>query len=139
MQNVTRKFRLITWLAVLWLASAGVTAQESIKVDNTVRRMITHVPDNLPYNPPLVISLHGMQQDAAYQRNQTGWDAVADTAKFVVVYPEGLNKAWDIGGMTDIRFLEVIIDTMYARCHINRNRAYPVSYTHLTLPTSIVV
>lgn len=129
MKNVTRKFRLITWLAVLWLASAGVTAQESIKVDNTVRRMITHVPDNLPYNPPLVISLHGMQQDAAYQRNQTGWDAVADTAKFVVVYPEGLNKAWDIGGMTDIRFLEVIIDTMYARCHINRNRVYLTGFS----------
>lgn len=129
MKDMMSIFKWAACMAVLWLAGGTVTAQESIKVDNTVRRMITHVPDKLPYNPPLVISLHGMQQDAAYQRNQTGWDAVADTAGFVVVYPEGVNKAWDIGGMTDIRFLETIIDTMYARCHINRNRVYLTGFS----------
>ena len=49
---------------------------------------------------------------------------MADTAKFVVVYPNGVNKAWDISGDTDIKFLETIIDTMYNRYHVNRNRVY---------------
>ncbi|MDO4172123.1 MAG: phospholipase, partial [Prevotellaceae bacterium] len=66
-----------------------MTAQESIPVGSTTRNMITYAPTNLPYNPPLVISLHGMGQDAAYQRNQAKWESVADTAKFVVVYPNG--------------------------------------------------
>lgn len=99
-------------------------AQETIKVGTTVRNMITYVPEDLPYSAPLVISLHGMNQDANYQRSQAKWESVADTAKFVVVYPNGINRGWDISGMTDINFIEAIIDTMYARHHINRNRVY---------------
>ncbi len=105
-------------------AGLGAFAQENIQVDGTVRRMITYAPEGLPYNPPLVISLHGMNQDANYQRGQAKWETVADTAKFVVVYPNGIGNAWDISGDTDIRFLETIIDTMYNRYHVNRNRVY---------------
>ena len=121
--------------STLWLSLAcgllpvQVQAQENITVDGTVRNMITYAPEDLPYNPPLVISLHGMSQDANYQRGQTNWEAVADTAKFVVVYPNGINKAWDISGDTDIRFIETIIDTMYSRHHINRNRVYLTGFS----------
>ena len=91
----------------------------------------------MPYNPPLVISLHGMNQDANYQKGQANWEAVADTAKFVVVYPNGINKAWDISGDTDIKFLETIIDTMYNRYHINRNRVYLSGFSMGGMPIII--
>ncbi len=115
-----------TSLAVLLAALPCLSqAQENIRVGTSTRNMITYVPRSLPeYNAPLLISLHGMNQDAAYQRDQTKWNAVADTAKFVVVYPNGINKGWDIGGTTDTKFIEAIIDTMYQRYHINRNRVY---------------
>jgi poly(3-hydroxybutyrate) depolymerase len=113
-----------TCLLCAWVWGTQANAQESIKVGNTTRNMITYAPEGLPYNPPLVISLHGMNQDANYQKGQANWEAVADTAKFVVVYPNGINKAWDISGDTDIKFLETVIDTMYNRYHINRNRVY---------------
>jgi hypothetical protein len=42
----------------------------------------------------------------------------------VVVYPAGINNAWDISGMTDINFILAIIDEMYDRYGIDRNRVY---------------
>ena len=113
-----------TCLLCAWVWGQQANAQESIKVGDTTRNMITYAPEGLPYNRPLVISLHGLNQDADYQKGQANWEAVADTAKFVVVYPNGVNKAWDISGDTDIKFLETIIDTMYNRYHIDRNRVY---------------
>lgn len=97
-----------TCLLCAWVWGQQANAQESIKVGDTTRNMITYAPEGLPYNRPLVISLHGLNQDADYQKGQANWEAVADTAKFVVVYPNGVNKAWDISGDTDIKFLETI-------------------------------
>ena len=85
-----------TCLLCAWAWGQQANAQESIKVGDTTRNMITYAPEGLPYNPPLVISLHGLNQDADYQKGQANWEAVADTAKFVVVYPNGVNKAWYI-------------------------------------------
>ena len=123
--NIMKKTFLWMFAVTLCLPLTNISAQETIQVGNTTRNMITYVPEGLPaYNAPLVISLHGYNQDANYQRTNTKWNAVADTAKFVMVYPNGNNKSWDIGGDTDTRFIEAIIDTMYSRYHINRNRVY---------------
>lgn len=120
-----RKTFITLVLGLSALFSQVAQAQlENIKVGTTTRTMLSYAPEKLPYNPPLVISLHGMGQDAVYQKNQCNWEAVADTAKFVVVYPNGLNNGWDISGTTDTKFIEAIIDTMYNRYHINRNRVY---------------
>lgn len=42
----------------------------------------------------------------------------------MVVYPNAINKFWDVNGTSDIRFLEVIIEKMHERYNINRNRIY---------------
>ena len=102
---------------------AGET-REKIQVGNSTREMLVYVPRNLPDYAPLVISMHGMNQDAAYQKGMANWAAVADTAKFVVVYPEGIDKSWDIGGDRDTKFVEAIIDNMFERYSINKNRVY---------------
>lgn len=88
------------------------------------RNMIVYAPSNLPSNRPLLISMHGASQDANYQRNQANYEAVADTAKFVVVYPDGEGNMWDLGGMKDINFLLDIIEEMHRRYSIDKNRVY---------------
>lgn len=97
---------------------------QTIKVGTTTRNMIVYVPSGLAADRPLLISLHGMNQDAPYQQNQTKWETIADTAKFALVYPNGNNKSWDINGNGDIDFLLAIIDTMYNRHKIDKNRVY---------------
>lgn len=116
-------------LAVLLLAVVSAFALENIRVGNTTRTMISYAPNGLPSQPALVIACHGMNQDAPYLQNESKWETVADTAKFVVVYPNGENKAWDISGNKDVQFLEAIIDTMYQRYHINRNRVYLTGFS----------
>lgn len=68
--------------------------------------------------------MHGFNQDARYQQEKAQWEPIADTAKFVVVYPEGLNKRWDINGYTDLDFIAAIIDTMFLRHRVDRSRVY---------------
>ncbi|BAV06734.1 esterase, PHB depolymerase family [Filimonas lacunae] len=100
------------------------TAQVTIPVGTTLRSMIVYVPTNLPQNRPLLISMHGANQSADYQRNAAKWEPIADTSKFIVVFPSGINNQWDISGTSDISFINAIIDTMQQRYAINRNRVY---------------
>jgi hypothetical protein len=65
-----------------------------------------------------------MNQDIAYQQNQTKWELVAKEHGFVVVYPGGINNSWDIYGTSDVDFILAIIDEMYDRYSIDRNRVY---------------
>lgn len=106
------------------LCLLNIHAQETLISDGTERKIIVYAPKDLGKNRPLLISMHGMNQDANYQRNQANYESVADTAKFVVVYPDGINKGWDLGGMKDINFITNIINEMYNRYSIDRNRVY---------------
>lgn len=119
-------------LVLLVYASAGcfsAHALENIKVGNTTRTMISYAPEGLPSQPALVIVCHGANQDAAYQQGMSKWESVADTAKFVVVYANGVNRFWDISGQSDLNFMTAIIDTMYQRHRINRNRVYLTGFS----------
>lgn len=111
--------------------TSPLTAQtlETLTVDGKDRTMLVHAPKDLPENPPLVISLHGANQDAHYQLNQTHWDVCADTAKFVVVLPNAINKFWDTGGTSDIKFLRTIISRMHERYNVNLDRVYLTGFS----------
>lgn len=118
------KHLLLLTLLTLFFAPANSMALENIKVGSTTRTMIVIAPNNLPDNRPLIINMHGMNQDAGYQQAQAKWENIADTAKFVVVLPNGISNAWDISGTRDIEFITTIIDTMSNRYGIDRNRVY---------------
>lgn len=120
----------LKWVKVSHVGSKfGTIMSKSLTVNGITRNMLTYAPKDLPDNSPLVISLHGYNQDAAYQREQTQWEAVADTAKFVVVYPNGINKSWDTLGDTDINFLKAIIDEMSNLYNIDRERVYLTGFS----------
>lgn len=102
---------------------AATTENWTIKVGGTTRNGIAYIPSGIA-NPAMILQLHGMNQDAAYQKNQAKWEPIADTAKFIVVFPNGTNKQWDISGTNDVNFMSAIIDTMYSRYKIDKNRVY---------------
>ena len=90
------------------------------------REIHVYAPSNLKENSPLLISCHGMDQDPNYQQSNTHWEAVADTAGFVVVYPRGgtgLNT-WDIQGDKDTKWMTEIIAQMEKDYKINTKRVY---------------
>ena len=112
------------------LALAGVALftgnafADNLNVNGTNRTMNVYAPKNIEKGRPLIIQMHGMNQDAPYQQNAAKWESIADTARFVVVFPNGQNKAWDIGGDKDINFLKAIINEMYNKYGIDKNRVY---------------
>ena len=110
-------------LLLMALLTMPVVAEE-ITVDNIKRNYIVYVPKELGAKRPLLISCHGMNQDAAYQKGMLVIESVADTAKFVTVFPNGIDKGWDIGGSRDINFVKALIDEMVKKYDIDRNCVY---------------
>ena len=103
---------------------AGLSFADNINVNGTSRNMLVYAPKNIEKNRPLIIQMHGYNQDAAYQKNAAKWEPVADTGRFVVVFPNGQNKAWDTGGDKDLNFIKAIINEMSNKYGIDKKRVY---------------
>lgn len=86
---------------------------------------------------PLVINLHGLGNNRLQQQFLSGMNDVADTAHFLVAYPEGtlaiqpngrLAPAWNPGLLPeradDVDFIEHLIDTLDQNWAIDENRIY---------------
>jgi len=104
--------------------AAGQQISGTLKVNNTTRNYIGYLPTNLGENRPMLISCHGMNQDAPYQKNMLAIESVADTAKFLTIFPNGIDKSWDIGGDRDINYVLALIDEMEKKYKIDRNCVY---------------
>lgn len=74
-------------LSVSAVAQTLPGVKSEIYVNGKKRTIDVYAPNGMGENRPMVISAHGMGQDIAYQKQQSRWDQVADTAKFLVVYP----------------------------------------------------
>ena len=113
---------------VLALTSAalftGNAFADNLNVNGANRNMLVYAPSGIEKNRPLIIQMHGYNQDAAYQKNAAKWESIADTARFVVVFPNGEGKAWDISGDKDLNFIKAIINEMNSKYGIDKNRVY---------------
>ena len=123
MKHTNTRFLFIV-LGFLLLPFTALMALENIQVGTSTRTMIVYAPTNISTNRPLIINMHGYNQDAGFQKNAAKWENIADTAQFIVAFPNGINKSWDISGTNDVNFITTIIDTMYNRYQIDRNRVY---------------
>ena len=97
------------------------------------RRFIVHLPTGYTsgQHPPMVINMHGYGSNDGQQELYTQMDVVADANHFVVVYPNGVDSAWNVGwvgaldaGVNDVGFMSLIIDTMSQLYGIDLNRVY---------------
>jgi polyhydroxybutyrate depolymerase len=73
--------------------SAGPARAESIVVDGVTRTFVVQLAARKP--APLVIVLHGNMQTSADLVSRTSWPAVARREQVSVVFPDGLNRAWE--------------------------------------------
>lgn len=94
---------------------------DSIFDQGVYRTFIVHTPTG--YNPsnryPLVINLHGLNSNAAQQAGYSQFDKVADTEKFIVVYPNAIDQSWKLNGNADVDFIAHLIDTIRQRYACN--------------------
>ncbi|MBP5387624.1 MAG: hypothetical protein J6Y97_09615, partial [Prevotella sp.] len=68
-----RKFTFL----LLALMSLFTAKADDITVNGTTRNFLVYAPKNLGAKRPLLISCHGMNQDAPYQKNMLQIESVA--------------------------------------------------------------
>src|SRR5688500_1907793 len=89
----------LVFLIFFALATNSFAQTFSFMHDGNNRSYIVHLPPG--YTPsnsyPLVFNFHGYTSTAAQQQAYSMMDQVADTAGFIVVYPEGIGNAWNVG------------------------------------------
>ena len=109
-----------------WGGGGGKSINDYKKISVSGREVYVYAPSNLADNSPLLMSFHGMDQDPNYQQSNTHWEAVADTAGFVVAYPKGATgySTWDISGDQDTKWITQIIDQLAKDYKINTKRVY---------------
>jgi len=111
---------------------AGTTGH-TVAFGGLERTYRLYVPADLAPAAPLVVMLHGGFGSAEQAEGAYGWDRMADTAQFAVVYPEGVGRAWNGGtccgrpvqdGVDDVGFISEVIADVEANVGIDRRRIY---------------
>jgi len=75
--------------------SAG-SSTASMTVDGKQRTYRVYRPAGVAKSAPLVMVLHGAAGTGKQAEDSYGWDAQADSGKFLVVYPDGINRTWNV-------------------------------------------
>jgi len=72
------------------------------------------------------VSFSGMNMNDGAQADGSKYWMVADTAKFLVVYPNPVDAvaSWDMTGSSDLDFFSAIVDKMYDLYKIDKKRVY---------------
>ena len=79
---------------------------------------------------PLIINMHGFGSNAQEQQLYSEMDQFAHSENIAVVYPEGLNNAWNVftfwdgNSYDDVSFISAIIDDISENFNIDLNKVY---------------
>jgi polyhydroxybutyrate depolymerase len=94
--------RIVTACLAMLLVAQMLWAQETkekVTVDDVDRNFMVRLPRG--YDPqnhyPVVILLHGMNQDADDMERLTRFDELADKDSIIAVYPFALHGRWNVG------------------------------------------
>jgi polyhydroxybutyrate depolymerase len=139
---IKRNFLFVIFLFATIYSNAQQTLNESMLHDGVTREYIVYVPAvyNGSSSVPLLFNFHGYGMSANNQMSYGNMRAVADTAGFILVYPQGTlfwgSPHWNVGSWTlgstadDIGFTEAMIDTLAANYNIDLNRVYSCGYSN---------
>jgi polyhydroxybutyrate depolymerase len=85
---------------------------------------------------PLLVVLHGLTQTGGGVMDITNFNAIAEQEKFIVVYPSGLNNAWNanmnvsVSTADDKGFLEMLIAHFEQNFNSNPNKKYLCGFSN---------
>jgi polyhydroxybutyrate depolymerase len=119
--------------------AGGGPGYESIMLKGVVRTFVRFTPNSvlLKGKPaPVVFALHGGKSTAAQLQSYLGMNAVAEKEGFIVVYPQGVDNAWNDGrngvgtantkitNIDDVGFLSALADALIAQGVADSRRLY---------------
>jgi polyhydroxybutyrate depolymerase len=132
-----KKYYLLLLFAVLpFICNAQGTFNATITHDGLERSYIIYVPASYDPTIPsaLVLCFHGYSSSANTIWFYSGFNKIADTANFLVAYPQGTLLEgvthWNVGGWTnnsttdDIGFTNALLDSISADYSIDSTRVF---------------
>jgi len=145
----SRRFTLIAGGVVAALVFVAVLAvllereetrsedySSSVDASGQDRKYTVHLP--LDYDArqtyPLLLAYHGYSQSASDLRLMTGFDAVADAEGFIVVYPEGFLRMWEVDDIDQIRvddleFFDAMLAQLQDEISYDPRRVYAAGFS----------
>ncbi|HKU38595.1 MAG TPA: PHB depolymerase family esterase, partial [Polyangiales bacterium] len=102
------------------------------------RYYLMHVPQKYDGKTPvpLVVDLHPLLTDAMLQKTNSGYQRLSDSENFIVVWPNGIDNAWNIGpcctrsrDVDDLGFIRTIVDEVKKAACIDPKRVYADGYS----------
>lgn len=145
-----KKHLLVVLMAAFSLQSLAQQTTQSWNFDGETRQYIQYVPAVYDGSEPvpLVIALHGLGDNMTNFSN-VGFQFVADTANFIVVYPEALEyvapvigsmgNAWNSGAgsfgiypsqsVDDVGFINAIMDSVSSEFNIDQSRIFITGFS----------
>ena len=114
--------------------------KQTVKVNGKEREYYVYLPKgiNLKKKYPAVVTFHGFESDA----NGIKWllqpEKKADAFKYVLIFPNALNKSWNVGkglgsknkSADDKAFLATLLNTIPARHPVNKNKIYTMGFSN---------
>ena len=108
-------------------------SSHSLQAGGLTRTFHMYRPAGLGGASPLVVMLHGGYGDGAQAERAYNWDAQADAGRFVVAYPDGMDRAWNAGtccgipknrDIDDVGFVTAMVGAIEAQLPIDPARVY---------------
>jgi len=128
--SATGKANSSSTASVLPLGSSSHTLESG----GRQRTYRVYRPADLADPAPLVVMLHGGFGSAAQAESYYGWDAEADSGRFLVLYPDGVDRAWNVGGgccgkpgasgIDDVSFVSAAVAAVGAALPVDPRRIY---------------
>ena len=129
-----KKLTILLIVGLVLLTASAVTLaapiSESLKSGGDLRNYWLVRPEGIEKTKPapLLMVLHGSAGSGEDMMTvtQRGFERLADKEKFVVVYPDALERRWNDQGGTvdDVGFLLAIVDKLVADGLVDKNRIY---------------
>ena len=126
---------LIAFISLTFLGTSQQTITATITHDALQREYILYVPASYTGSTavPLVFNFHGYGSNATEQMWYGDFRAIADTAGFIIVHPNGMldgngtthfNVGWGGSTIDDVGFTSALLDSISADYNINADRIY---------------
>ena len=112
-----------------------VPKKEIINIDGKKREYYLSLPEDTSKPFPLIINFHGFLSHAIEQQEFSQMDNYAHLNGVGVIYPEGINKSWNIGKdmmseENDIGFVNALIDSVTSKYNIDSDRIYACGFSN---------
>ncbi len=107
----------------------GYSYQDTVNVDGMNRTFQCHLPVGYKSlkNMPVVLVFHGLQLNGSLMMLISNFNPVSDRNGFVVVYGDGVGKAWDDGrgrGIDDVAYVCKVLDKVASTVSVDKRRVY---------------